>query len=118
MNKYCVYKTYTIKETIDKIDDTHDRVVFVLNEEDKVIGVISQGDIIRALNCGKNLYARIENLAQPNFWYMKEKNMEEAYSIFRKRKITLMPVVDEDFKLFDVITLDDIYEYLEGKKDE
>ena len=44
--------------------------------------------------------------------------MEKAYEIFRKRKITLLPIITENFELKSVITLTDIYDYLEGKADE
>lgn len=44
--------------------------------------------------------------------------MEKAYTIFRKKKITLLPVVKENFKLESVITLTDIYDYLGGKVSE
>ena len=48
MDRYCVLRSYTLKETIDQIDENHDRVVMVVNEKNKVIGVVRQGDIIRA----------------------------------------------------------------------
>ena len=56
MNKHCVLKTYTIKETIDKIDASQDRVALVVNDKNRIIGVVSQGDIIRALSAGRNIY--------------------------------------------------------------
>lgn len=118
MNKYCVLKSYTIKETIDKIDSAHDRVALVLNDEEKIIGVVSQGDIIRALSSGKNLYSRIDGIIQSSFLYLNERNMEKAYSIFRKKKITLLPIVNDDFKLKSVVTLSDIYDYLGGQNNE
>ena len=118
MNKHCVLKTYTIKETIDKIDASKDRVAVVVNDVNVIIGVVSQGDIIRALSAGKNIYSRVEGIIQPGFLYLNERNMEKAYTIFRKKKITLLPVVKENFKLESVITLTDIYDYLGGKVSE
>lgn len=113
MQKYCIYKSYTIKETIDKIDESHDRVVLVLNDEEKIIGVVSQGDIIRALSSGKNLYSRVEGIIRPGFLYLNIRDMKQAYQMFKKKKITLIPIVDKEFNLIDVITLKDIYKYLE-----
>ncbi len=115
MEKYCIKLNYTIKEAIEQIDLAKNRVVIVLNEDSKVVGVISQGDIIRALSAGKNLYARIETMLRPDFLYMNEKNMEKAYHIFKKTKITLMPIVDQYFNLVDIINMDDIYNYLEER---
>lgn len=118
MKRYYIYKTFTIKEAIDAIDDSRDRVVIVLNENDLVIGVVSQGDIIRALRDGKNIYTRVEGIIRTGFYYLFEKDYVKAYQIFKNKKITLLPIVDEDFKLIDVITLGDIYDYLEGERNE
>ncbi len=46
---------------------------------------------------------------------MSEKNIEKAYKIFKKR-ITLVPIINKEFKLTDVITIDDIFSYLESKE--
>lgn len=115
MNKYCIGLDYTIKEAIERIDASKNRAVIVIDKEDKVVGVVSQGDIIRALCSGNNLYTHIDSIIKPNFFYLNNKNLDEAYRLFRKIKISLMPVIDENFKLTDVINLDDIYDYLEGK---
>ncbi len=115
MNKYCIEQSYTIKEAIERIDANKDRVVLVVNAENKVVGTVSQGDIIRALSAGKSLYTRIGSIIRSDFMYMNEPDMEQAYKIFRKIKITLLPIVDENFHLIGVINMDNIYEYMEEK---
>lgn len=114
MNNYCIGTHYTIKEAIDSINAAKNRVIIVVNHDDKVIGVISQGDIIRALMYGSSLYTRVETIVRANFLYLNNKDMEKAYSLFKKAQITLLPIVDDDFHLIDVVTISDIYEYLEG----
>lgn len=114
MEKHCIHLDYTIKETIERINSNNNRIAIVLNENNKVVGVISQGDIIRALSGGTGLYARIDCIVKPNFIYLKKKDLPEAYKYFKKYKITLLPVLDEEFHLVDVITLDDVFEYLEN----
>ena len=108
MDRYCIGLDYTIKEAIERIDYNKNRVVVVLNEDSKVVGVISQGDIIRALSSGKNLFSKVESIVRPNYFYMNSRDMDKAYSVFKKTKITLMPIVDEGFHLVDVINMDDI----------
>lgn len=115
MEKFCIGQDYTIKEAIERIDASKNRVVLVLDKDAKVVGVISQGDIIRALSSGKNLFTRVASIIRPNFYYMNDRNMEEAYELFKKTKITLVPVVNEEFQIIDVINMDDIYRYMEGK---
>ncbi len=118
MTKYCVRLEYTIKEVIEKFDENKDRVAVVLNENNKVVGVVSQGDIIRALCEGKNIFSKVETIVKPSFLYTKSRDMERAYKMFRSKKITMIPIIDDDYKLKGVITLDDIYTYLEEQRHE
>lgn len=115
MYKYCIKLDYTIKEAIDRIDEGKNRAVLVIDDENRLIGVLSQGDIIRALSYGKSLYSRVDSILHSNFLYLNERDMEEAYRMFKKIKITLLPIVDEEFRLKEVINIDDIFDYLEEK---
>lgn len=114
--KYCVKEDYTIKEALEVIDANKDRGVVVIGKEDKVIGIVSQGDILRALIGGGDLYARVATIVKPSFLYVNEKDMLKAYQVFKKTQITMLPVINEECRLIDVITLKNIYEYLEERR--
>ena len=111
--KICIGQDYTIREAIERIDGSKNRAAIVLNTEQGVVGIVSQGDIIRALLSGKSLYARINTMLRPDFYYLNDRDLPRAYHLFKKIKITLLPVVDERFRLKSIITMDDIYQYLE-----
>lgn len=115
LNRYCVGEKYTIKEVLEQFESNNDRVAIVTNESNKVIGVVSQGDILRALSAGRSLYTTVNQIIQNAFLHLYEKNIEKAYPIFKKKKISLLPVIDQNNELTDVITINDIYEYLEEK---
>ena len=114
--RYCVGEAYTIKEVLEQFENCNDRVAVVLNDSNKVIGVVSQGDILRALSAGADLYIRISQIIRSSYLHLYSRNMEEAYAIFKKKKITLLPVINYDNELMDIITLDDIFTYLETRR--
>jgi CBS domain-containing protein len=111
-----VTDTYTIKEVIDQFEKNHERASIVINDNKKVIGIISQGDIIRALSNNIDIYAHISVIMLPSFLYLLEKDMEAAYKIFKEKTITLLPIINRDFELQDIITVKDVYQYLEGRR--
>jgi predicted transcriptional regulator len=113
--QYCIKDTYTIKEAIDQFEKNHERASIVLNNNKKVVGIISQGDIIRSLSNNIDIYAHISTIMLPSFLYLKEKNMEMAYKIFKEKMITLLPIIDKNFEIQDIITIRDIYQYLEDR---
>lgn len=83
--RYCVGEAYTIKEVLEQFENCNDRVAVVLNDSNKVIGVVSQGDILRALSAGADLYIQISQISgvhifiyTPEIWkrpmlYLKRK---------------------------------------------
>ncbi len=115
MNKYCVNERYTIKEVLEQFESYNNRVAIVTNDSNKVIGVVSQGDILRALSAGTGLFVPVKQIIQSSFLHLYEKDLSKAYPIFKKKKISLLPVVDHNNELIDLITLEDIYDYLESK---
>jgi predicted transcriptional regulator len=112
---YCINDTYTIKEAMDDFEKNHDRAAIVVNKSGKVIGVLSQGDIIRALANNTDMYTHVKTILLPSFLYLEEKNMEMAYKIFKEKKISLLPVVNSKFEMRDVITINDIFAFLESR---
>lgn len=115
LNNYCISKSSTVYEALEIISMNNERCVFVMNEENRMVGVLSQGDILRNLIKGMNLYAPIDSIYNRSFRYLKDKNLEKAFGIFKKELLLLLPVIDEEFHLIDIIKIADIYDYLEGR---
>jgi putative CBS domain protein len=113
---YCIDENSTIKDVIEKFENNKERVVFVVNDIKKIIGVVSQGDIIRFLANSGEIYSDVTKIMTSSFFYLSDYNLNRAYEVFRRKKITALPVVDDDFKLIDIITLDNIYKFLEAKE--
>ena len=109
---YCVTPSYTLKQALDQINENHNRNVFVVNRG-KVVGILSQGDAVRALCQGANILQPVSGLYSPSFYYLRLRDMDAAKALVKDKGITLIPVVDEDFSLVDVITPADVIASLE-----
>lgn len=115
VKRYCVSDKYTIKEVLEQFESYNNRVAIVTSVSNKVIGVVSQGDILRALSSGIGLYTPIRQIIKNSFLHLYERDMDKAYPIFKKTLISLLPVINEENELIDFITIGDIYEYLENR---
>lgn len=115
LDRYCVGEQYTIKEVLEQFESYNNRVAIVTSESNKVIGVVSQGDILRALSAGRNLYTPVNQIIRSSYLHLYEKDMDKAYPIFKKKQISLLPIIDHNNELIDFITIEDIYEYLENR---
>ena len=97
-----------ISDAIYKIDKNGLRTLIVLKKK-KVIGVITQGDIIRIFLKGISLTNSIEEIIQHNFKYLYEDDLNKASKIIKKELLLLLPVVNRTMKLISVITIKDIF---------
>lgn len=113
LDKFVVFDSFTINEVIETLQNNHERTVIVLNNCNKVIGVISQGDIILALSEGIDIYSNISQIVNNSFIYLNEKDLKKAYKFFKDKQISLLPIVTDNFELIDIITIKDIFDYLE-----
>lgn len=112
LQPYCVNEKYTIKEAVSVIQNNLSRCVIVLNDNQKVVGVFSEGDVLRAILQDVDMYAPLKNQIKPSFVYLSKRDIPKAYELVKKYGITLIPIVDCDYYLKDIITIFDIMDHL------
>lgn len=115
LKDFYIDENETIIAAVEAIEKNHQRNIFIVNSDKKVIGVLSQGDIIRSIISGTSMYTHCYKICNTSFKFLKERDMEKAYLVFKTLNLSIMPIIDEFFHLVDVIQLKDIYEYLESK---
>ena len=110
--KYCIFEKQTIKKAISVIHKNKMRCALVLNDHQKLVGVFSEGDVIFSLLNGIDIHTPLQAVIRPTFFYLKERDMLKAFRLVKKEGVTLIPIIDDDFRLVDVITLFDVMEHL------
>ena len=102
ITKYIVNADSTIEEAWSVIEENRHRSVIVV-DNDKVVGSLSDGDIRKAI-LGKRLFSTPVHLVMNvNFTYVEKNEIAECEQLFRKKDIFLIPVVDDEMKLLDII---------------
>lgn len=109
---YCLNENSVITDALKLIDKNLIGAAFVINNEQKVIGVITDGDIRRALINGVNTSCSIKGIFNSKFKFVKGANSrEEVKELLIKNKIRQLPVLDDDGKLIDLYSLEDLMRY-------
>lgn len=89
----------SIRDALKIINNNLRGTVFVVNEEDKVYGVVTDGDVRRALLNGYGLNDSIKVIIKPDFIYARDdEGLEDINSKFTSA-IKIMPVVDKNMRL-------------------
>lgn len=108
---FTIPATATLLDAVEAISRNKSRAVLVQRGE-KIIGVISEGDILRALLDGDDIRAPLEARLNYAFHYLRQRDMTQARRMARDKLFTLIPVLDEEMRLVDVITLRDVFDSL------
>lgn len=97
----------TVLDGIEAIKSNRSRCVIVV-DADRVVGVLSEGDIMSALLHGSDVRAPIEDFVRHNFKFLSKRSLPDALDLMRRFGVTLVPVVDRDLQLREVVTLSDV----------
>lgn len=104
MLRYMIVKNATIREAMEKIDANAHRTLIVVDDEEKVVGALSDGDIRKSLLRGQIMETVVEDIMNVNFVYLTEGSQEKAKERFRELHIIVIPIVDKAMKLLDIVT--------------
>ena len=102
-----IQKNESLAAVIEKIYNNNSRTVVVLNKK-KVIGVISEGDIMKTLIYKRSLNISLEKIMNKSFKFLKSNNLSQAKKIFRETGIGLIPIINKNMEIKNYITIVDI----------
>lgn len=98
-------------DAAEAINNNKCRTVFV-ESNDRLVGVLSEGDILRCLLHGVEMHAQIKPYMHENFLHVSALDWPNIISLFKKHNMSLLPVVDHEMKLQRVVTMQDVLEQL------
>ncbi len=104
IDKYLINRNDTIEYALQKIDNNHMGIIFIENNE-KIIGCCTDGDIRRILLIEKNLQVKIIKCINKNFVYLFE-NRATKENILKllDSRIRVIPILDQNYKIVSVVS--------------
>lgn len=106
---------YTIRQVLKKIDDTGKRILLVGDNNNKLKGVITDGDIRRWILKSGDLNVSAKMIINYNPVYITENEKKLACKIMKDNSLNCLPVVDIKERISSIVFWDD-YE-LESNKE-
>ena len=99
--------TATIKHAINRLSETALQILIVSDSENRILGVITDGDIRRAIIKGISLDEKVGKIMNRNPKFLKVGfSEEEAKHMFLKYGIKRIPVVDSDMRVVDILKIE------------
>lgn len=110
MKDHLISKDITLLEALSRICDLAPEplVLFVIDEENRMVGTLTDGDSRRALIAGASVSDNVEKIMHRDFNYMKVADLDDVQEIKRQRelKMRLVPVLDEENHIVEIINLE------------
>ena len=108
MQKYIILHTATIKEALVVLNEITSDVqsLLVVDDEQKLVGTLTDGDIRRGLISGTELSDFVSKIMHKDFKFI----LESKYDVtlvrkLRDKKILFIPVLDEEHHIVEVLNL-------------
>ncbi len=106
MKDISIQPSATIKEAMEALDKTAEKVLLVVDDDQRLIGALTDGDIRRHILKERDLIGTIQNAynKKPIFVFQEDFKLERIKQLLTKNKINLIPILDLEHKVVDYIT--------------
>jgi dTDP-glucose pyrophosphorylase len=93
-------------KAIDVLHEDVSRTLFVVNDEHKLVGSLTDGDIRRGLLNGLEISQPIELFMKADFKFLTKSNVDlRLIKEYGKAGIQLIPLLDDDYQLLEIVDL-------------
>lgn len=110
MKDHFIKQTILLLQALERINSLSPEplVLFVLDENDRMVGTLTDGDSRRALIAGASVTDNVEKIMHRSFNYMSVDDLDNVKEIKRQKelKMRLVPVLDKDKHIVEIIDLE------------
>ena len=106
MHNIQIDKNLTIFDALLRLNDVdNNKLLFVIDQDSKVVGTLSDGDIRRSLVVDQDLNKKIYSICNNEFSYIVESDQSFDLSKYKLKGIKFLPVLNKNMNLVNVIDL-------------
>ncbi len=105
-NNNCIKQDTSIISALGKLDEADYKILFVLDDDDRVIASLTDGDIRRAILKGIQLSSKAVDFGRRDPFTVVEGDKEAAIEAFDKRRLDAIPMVDSDKRIIGLYVRD------------
>jgi dTDP-glucose pyrophosphorylase/CBS domain-containing protein len=112
----CISQEHTIRDAIEMLNRNERGIVLITDDQRRLLGTITDGDIRRAILAGSELDTQVRDLLikKPESLYPSpitapvEANPDELLRLMRKYGVQQIPIVNQEDQVVDLVTMEDL----------
>lgn len=109
-SKYIINQSCTLLDALKQINELSGGplVLFVVDDEDRMVGTLTDGDSRRALIKGASVNDKASDIMHRHFNFLRKGINDDVENIHRQRDMLmkLVPILDENNHIIDIINLE------------
>jgi len=111
MKDIAIHPSATIKAAMEAMDKTSEKILLVVDEEQILLGALSDGDIRRYILRGGDLSGTIKGVYQtePIFVFQDDYDIEKIKKLLTGNRIGLIPILHKSGKVADFVTWETVF---------
>ncbi len=111
MKNITIHPSATIREAMEAMDRTSEKILLVVNKVQVLIGALSDGDIRRYILRGGDLSGTIKDAYQsePIFVFQDDYDIEKIKKLLTENRIGLIPILDRSKTILDFVTWETVF---------
>lgn len=110
MNNHIINKNVTLLEALSRINSLAPGplVLFVVDDENRMVGTLTDGDSRRALIAGASVNDPVSTVMHCSFYFLTDGVDNDVRHLheLKHRKIHLVPILDHEHHIIDIIDLE------------
>lgn len=110
MNNHIISKDISLLEALSRINDLAPEplVLFVVDNDNRMVGTLTDGDSRRALISGASVNDKVEKIMHHNFNFMKIEELDNVKELKRLKELrmSLVPILDKENHIVEIINLE------------
>lgn len=112
MKDHFINKDITMLEALSRICALAPEplVLFVLDDDKRMVGTLTDGDTRRALINGASVNEKVANVMHRNFNYMKVEELDDVKELKRQKELNmkLVPILDEEKHIVEIVNFEKV----------
>lgn len=106
LKSFLISQEASIKDALASIESNTHGVIFIIDDQNSVIGIATDGDIRRKLVTDADLNSSIGLCANKSFYWADETVSRESLIKKLDEKIKIIPILNNEKNLVDIVTKD------------
>ena len=117
MNKLLIKTDTKLIDAFKVMTKIGEKCLVVIDEKNNFLGTLSDGDCRKAILRGDSIESSVKKLynKKSTFLYEDEYTKERVKKIFINQKLTLIPIINKDNKIFRLILWSDAFDLIKKK---